>query len=292
MTDDAPRPQMDPLAVDRHELLLSGLVDGEVTTEELTELEELAIAKGTTLDVMTADFHAVRGSIAESVIDTQVPEGLRNAELSMALDEVMTPPIEQLAATRAAKRHRFSSPWLTAGRLQWAGSIAAGLLVVAGIGFIGANATRGADEDSAASSDTTASERTGVDASESVASLEMEEDPAAQNGATMAADAAGGGDSAPVLPVEAVGTEVAPADLSSRIQLTPIDQANASLDPDATAESDRYSLPLQCVADAGSIGAIDSFGIAQRAQDLLEVYVFEDGSSVVLNALDCREVDS
>lgn len=282
---------MEPPATDRHELLLSGLVDGEVTTDELTELEELAIATGTTLDVMTADLHALRESIAGSAIDTPVPEGLRATQLSVALDDVSI-PIEQLSAARAAKRHRFSSPWLTAGRLQWAGSIAAGLLIVAGIGFIGANATRGADEDSAVSGDTIASERTAVDASESVASLEMEEDPAAQGGATMAADAASGGESTPLLPVEAVGTEVAPGDLSTRIQLTPIDEADAARDSAAMPESDRFSLPLQCLTDARSIGPIDSFGIAQRAEDLFEVYLFRDGSSVVLNALDCRQVDS
>ncbi len=258
---------------------MSGLVDGEVTTEELTELEELAVATDTTLDVMTADLHELRSSIARSMNDVAPPDGLRKAQLSVAVDAIATPHVDRVAPVRAVKRHRFASPWATPGRLQWAGSIAAGLLVVAGIGFVGVTAGRGSDQDSAGGGDETASEPSVPDSSESVASLEMTDAARPRMAAAASADLA----RAPLLAVQPVDPRVRAGDFS---EPNPVHPGRRSRLLPRRSGGLRSAMATRWTRNAWTPPARSErstgLGIVEQDQDLFEVYRFEDGSTAVL----------
>ncbi|MFW2380534.1 MAG: hypothetical protein ACN4GZ_02160 [Acidimicrobiales bacterium] len=158
-------PSIDPAPVDETTEKLSALLDGELDSSELLDLEQLAVDTDTTIDALSVDLAASKTAITELGSDP-APSNLRVQHIGAALDAMDSPEVVSLSAarvqrqtedrTKAAKAQRLND------RLRRLTAVAAVVAVVAGFGFLSLQGLDGSDDDEAASSsdDSTASAAT------------------------------------------------------------------------------------------------------------------------------------
>lgn len=289
MTTPSPAPlPSDPPPIDRRHELLSAMVDGELSGEELGELEQLAVDEGTTLEEMAGDYQHIHEALRSSVGVFRAPPGLRDRHLSVALEAAGEPGVASLAAARVNRR-----PSRPVGGLRpwpWLSGVAAALVVVAGIGL--ATTLGGGDDSEQAGTpsgiDDTAEESSQIVPTEpsSATSEELRAEAASDDAsAGDAFDAAGesslAAGSAPVI-VEGV----APAELASVVEF---ERAGAQdLDTPPEAES---TTGLACLAEASSLGTLDGFAVVLLDEQVYEVFRADTGLTAVYDQRNCTRVD-
>lgn len=290
MTDpSSPLSPTDPPSVSRHEELLSAMIDGEVTREELATLEELAVSDGTTLDVLAGDFQLVHDEVAASVIDLRAPAGLRDRQLTAAIDAA-DPGIASLAAARAGRQRRVS----LARRLPLLPGVAAALLVVAGLGMAGilsgggsedaATAGEAADGGAVLSRQLDAATTTAPAAEQLESSSEASEDSAAGDEA-----AAGAAELFGVAAPEPVIIEgIAPADLGPAVAYRDITWASQD---ESNRDLSYEEEVLACASGAAQLGEVNGVAVVDVDGEVYEVYRTVDGATAVFRRLNCARVD-
>lgn len=289
MTDpSSPLSPTDPPLVSRHDELLSAMIDGEVTREELAILEELAVSEGTTLGVLAGDLQLVRDEVAASVIDLRAPSGLRDHQLIAAI-EAADPGIASLAAARAGRQRRES----LARRIPLLSGVAAALLVVAGLGMAGV-LSGGGSEDAATAGEAgeggatlsrqlDAATTTAPAAEQLESSAEASEDSAAGDEAAAAAELFGVAAPEPVV-VEGI----APGDLGAVVayrDITPASQDEFNRDLSYEEEV------LACAPGAAQLGEVNGVAVVDVDGEVYEVYRTVEGATAVFRSLDCARVD-
>jgi len=160
-------PSIDPAPVDESIEKLSALLDGELDSSALLDLEQLAVDTDTTIDALSVDLAASKSAITELGSDP-APSNLRAQHIGAALDAMDSPEVMSLAAARVPRPTDDQAKTATSqrlnDRLRRLTAVAAVVAVVAGFGFLslqGLNRS-GSDSDEAASSsdDSTASAAT------------------------------------------------------------------------------------------------------------------------------------
>lgn len=284
MTDSSGHLPRDPAPIERRHELLSAMVDGELSGDELVELEQLAVDEGTTLDAMAGDYQRVHDALSGSILVFRAPSDLRTQHLAVALDAAEDTGVVSLAAARADRLLLRRADG--ARRLQWLGGVAAAAVLVTGIG-LAAGVGRGGD----------ASEQAGTAARDGdTAELSRDSEPTTASAATeeLRAESTNDGSSADAFAADeansvaggAVTTMivegVAPADLPSVVEFEPTrDQA-------ATGEA---TAGLACGGDAATLGTVDGFAVVLLDDQVYEVFRLDSGETAVFDQGDCTRVD-
>ncbi len=290
MTDpSSPLSPTDPPSVSRHDELLSAMVDGEVTRDELATLEELAVSNETTLDVLAGAYQRVHDEVAGSVIDLRAPAELRDRQLRTVIDAADS-GIASLAAARAGRQHKVT----LIRRLPLVPGVAAALLVVAGLGLAGilsgggsedaATAGEAADGGAVLSRQLDAATTTAPAAEQLESSAEASDDSAAGDEA-----AAGAAELFGVAAPEPVIVDgVAPADLGAVVAFQDI--APATQDEFNRDFSSEDSI-LACSSRAADFGEVNGVAVVDVDGEVYEVYRTVDATTAVFGRQDCARVD-
>ncbi len=297
-----------PPEVDETAAMVSALLDGELDSSELVDLEQYAVDHETTIQDLSAEMADAKNALA-ALASVPAPTAFRSEQLAAALVAMDSPEVKSLAAARAGRGSdgilRQANAQRLNDRLRRLTAVAAAMAVIGGVGFLSLQGGFGGSDDAdeaAVSGDDSGGSAVALErstqpgvADEGAGDSEMAEaSEALEESKVPASDENGANDttdfsqSGPLGPLEIVdGFNLADATLSD----LPADvAARSSMSPDSTAPANE----ALCFAAAVQLVSADQIveGIAvQQSGVEFELVVLIDGELLVFELPQCVQVD-